>query len=158
MRTGFTLIELLVVVLIIGILSAIALPQYEKTVERARAAEGLQMVASIARANEVYKLSTGSYATDISMLDIDIPGSNIITTPAKDPRKETKLFQYGTRAYSYLNSSKAIAHRLPQEEKYSLVVLTDNTIICYPHTPEYQDFCRSLGSGKKYDFDAYIVN
>ena len=56
---GFTLIELLIVVLIIGILSAIALPQYRVAVEKSRAAEVMVNVRKITDTWRMLKLEEG---------------------------------------------------------------------------------------------------
>ena len=80
MNKGFTLIELLVVVLIIGILSAVALPQYTKAVEKSRATEAMTLLGNLTTAEEVYKMSTGSYTNDLSVLDLQLPGVGSTTT------------------------------------------------------------------------------
>lgn len=46
-KRGFTLIELLAVVLIIGILTSVALPQYRRSLERSRATEAYQLLTAI---------------------------------------------------------------------------------------------------------------
>ena len=72
---AFTLIELLVVVLIIGILTAIALPQYQKAVEKSRFVQ-LQIAGkALDNAEQLYYLANGDYTADLTQLDIQMPGN-----------------------------------------------------------------------------------
>ena len=148
---GFTLIELLVVVLIIGILAAVALPQYQKAVEKSRAMQAIIMVKAIGDANELYFLEHGKYADTLDELAIKIPGNNYnMTSTVK--RKKKGLFDFGVNA-AFSDQVIAISNRMEENAihpHYYLVRFAKNPTI-YCSADQYGDthkICSLLSKGK----------
>ena len=92
-KKGFTMIELLVTVLLIGILAAMALPQYVKVVEKQKGTEAVNLLAVIGKAQERYFAVNEKYASDFSDLDSDLIDFST-KTPAKGSSYNTKYFVF----------------------------------------------------------------
>jgi prepilin-type N-terminal cleavage/methylation domain-containing protein len=60
---GFTLVELLIVIIVVGVLTAVAMPQYWKTVERSKANEAIQFFDMTRAAEDRYNSKYGGYCT-----------------------------------------------------------------------------------------------
>lgn len=140
MKQGFTLIELLVVVLIIGILAAIALPQYQKAVEKARAAEAIQMLGDLATAEQIYQMGMGSYTNDMTLMDIEMPGVSTDTSIATTKNFRVQITNAdGANVFqasaSRVNSTGAIS----TDPQYAITLRIDNqgviTRMCNKQAP-----------------------
>ena len=88
---GFTLIELLVVVLIIGILAAIALPQYQMAVGKTKLIELKSGIKNIYDAEQRYYLVHNSYPTSVDDLDISF---DVKSKQTYKPIPDTDEFGY----------------------------------------------------------------
>lgn len=133
---GFTLIELLVVVLIIGILAGVALPQYEKSVTKARFSEAIITVRFLREQQRLFYLANGRFAQTFDELGVD--GFSGDTEFVK------KDFSYGLRGY-YGGSVQALYMRQPHVwiEVYGL----DDRVVCTAdkNNKKGNDLCRTYG-------------
>ena len=76
-NAGFTLIEILVVVLIIGILAAVAVPQYQKAVTKSKLMKEVARLDAFYTAQQEYYLANGSYTCDREALSIEVPAGTV---------------------------------------------------------------------------------
>ncbi|TFH24655.1 MAG: type II secretion system protein [Myxococcales bacterium] len=82
---GFTLVELAIVIVIIGVLASFGVPRFRDAVERSKAGESINYLSAIRSSQETYASREGTYASDLSLLDITIPPLKYFTVGTVSP-------------------------------------------------------------------------
>ncbi len=152
-KKGFTLIELLVVVLIIGILSSVAAPQYTRTVEKARFAEAAELLQAVSNAEQRYMLQHDEYAQYFEDLDIEIPNKSAIKMA-----KKVMLLTDNFRIYlDSVNEDNLIsAERLASGDAKELGA--NARYIVYKNVVTGELFCEDTNPKDKVNCDLFAIN
>ena len=153
-KRGFTLIELLVVVLIIGILAAIAVPQYRLAVDKSRAMSSIHIIKAIKDAQEVYYLANGKYAENFNLLDVELPGGASSVSATTVTYADSERYVMWVKGEDGTQSVKAnpkglatsidleyyLEHHTFWEEE-----IPGTTLICSGRNDRGKKICKALG-------------
>lgn len=151
--SGFMLIELLVVVLIIGILAAVALPQYEKAVIKSRATQAFVLGKHLAQAEELFYLANARYTDDWGELGeaapaladwsirLDLSTPNIVFTSKRFPHILFRFFLLNTPAHpDYAGKYLCIAPNEEKQAKQVCASISGKTGAPYPFVENQTQF------------------
>lgn len=156
-KKGFTLIELLTVVLIIGVLTSIALPQYTRSIERSRATEAMTNVKAFNDAVYMYAASRPDSAcpTSFAKLAMSVSGTSDTTTLS------TKAFKYELNKANQMipgTECKGVTATRINAKKYKYIIwnpfVTSGStgkgavLACYGADTTNKELCQSLNMDK----------
>ncbi len=153
---GFTLIELLVVVLIVGILAAVAVPQYQKAVLKSRAAEVHTFLNAAEKAMELYALKNGFPAntTNLQWEELDIDFSAYSSREYANKGHHILTPTIGNNRWYIGWSVDAGESAVPTYGEVSASIVYDNTTRQKSYTCGYHNtndngkkFCEALTGG-----------
>ncbi len=146
---GFTLIEILVVVLIIGILSAIALPQYEMAVAKTRASQILVRMNALKTGVVSYFLANGVYPEDVTLLDVDLYSNAKRVGKTDISQVETHVgVEWKDSSQCVVNKDGAIGCTLTKPKgAYFYTFVQEGIIYCRGGDDFETKLCKTLGGG-----------
>lgn len=130
-RQGFTLLELMTVVIIVGVLSAVAIPTFSNYIYKSRTSEATEFLGIIRLREESYRSEFGVYCPTISggaaPNSIDsLKGSNLVPDPSttkRDPKPFTPTqpwLQLGARPTNQVRFGYGVAAGVPADAPRAL--------------------------------------
>lgn len=141
---GFTLIELLVVVLIIGILAAVALPQYQMAVAKAHAVEAVTLAKSVRDAAEIYFMANGVYPSSLDDLDVKSPALEEFKWDGPAEWRDGRFSLTHTKDPEYL----IIASGMQRKSSGVNVNALSGKVYCWSRNTKGIKVCRAVGTHK----------
>ena len=136
-KSGFTLVEILVIVLIIGVLTAIALPAYKKSAEKSKVTAAINTMSVVAKSQHTWYLDHNNYTNKFDNLSIEL---------LDKAGKKAKNSEFEDINYKYKLVDAGIMAERNNKEYFIYKDYATNKIICSPGT---HYICKDLGAFTK---------
>ena len=154
-KGGFTLIEVLVVVLIIGILTSIALPQYQKAVYKSRFSQALHWAGIIRDAEHIYHDTYNTYTTDMAELDVSLPGCEKQGNPS-NKESATYICAEGWQVRLLANAGierygSVNVYVPPDYKAHTEFYFWEDTRLCVVEVAKDKHLCTDMGATPYYE-------